>query len=114
MRKLKVGDVVDIKDPSWSFGIKNGEYSCGASDGRLDNLTVIGTGLNTMNHANDDRTGQYTAICDILVTDGGNGFWFTQERFCEVVSPEIEVKYFCDGEDVTDSISSQTKRNLAR
>lgn len=39
---------------------------------------------------------------------------FTHTRYLEPVDKKIELRYFCDGQDVTDSISDETKRNLCR
>lgn len=39
---------------------------------------------------------------------------FTHTNCLEPVPSKIEVRYFCDGEDVTDKISAETKRNLVQ
>ncbi len=43
------------------------------------------------------------------------GSWAFPFFVLEVVEPakEIEVRYFCEGKDVTDSISNETKKNLS-
>lgn len=37
---------------------------------------------------------------------------FTHTRWLDPVHKKIEVRYFCDGQDITDSVSDETKRNL--
>lgn len=106
--KFKPGDKVKVRDRSYNFGIDCGEYSTSIGHG---NLTVVATGLTAM-RGGHRLFGEYTQVCDLLVTDGNGGFWFTQTRFCEAVDKKIEIRYFCDDEDVTDQISDETKRNL--
>ncbi len=104
--KYKIGDVVKARDRSYSFGIEGGKYSDGVP--YCEPVTVIKTDLTVMEQAN---RGRYTAICDLLVTDGNENYWFTASRFCSLAN-DIEIRYFSNGEDVTDKISDETKRNL--
>lgn len=106
----KVGDKVKVGDRSYGFGIDGGEYARGAP--YLESLTIVATGLDVMMHANGKKEGRYTEVNDLLVTDGKDGYWFTQSRFCKPVEKKIEIRYFSDGRDVTDRISDETKRNL--
>jgi len=111
----KVGDRVNVYDGSWSFGIYNGKY-CGCMPHKpfeiRQNLLVIETNLSVMENANGGRQGQYSEICDLLITDEGGNFWFIRSEFCKSANKEIEIRYFADGKDVTNKISNKTKRNL--
>lgn len=101
MENLKVGDVVNMRDGSWSFGIKNGNYSsyCPSNKvGDRKNLRIVETGLDTMKHSGDNRSGEYCAICDILVTNDNGGFWFTQSRFLTLVNKKHII--VIDGKEV--------------
>lgn len=110
---MKIGDKVNVIDVSYSFGICDGKYfKYGLPFGHRSNLTIIETGLFIMETAGGETTGKFRQQNDLLVTDEKGNFWFTQSRFCKLVNKEIEIRYFCDGEDVTDSISDETKRNL--
>jgi len=93
MTNVKIGDIVDMCDDSWCFGIEAGEFStsCDWGKGSRNNLTVIETGLRAMRDATDDRSGEYTAVCDILVIDDNGNFWFTQSRFVELHKHTIVV-----------------------
>lgn len=114
--KYAIGDKVNVEDGSYSFGVYSGRFSSSVpygGNGELrKNLTVVETNLSAMRDATGDRTGEYFAVNDLLITDGKGNFWFTQSRFCEPVDKEIEIRYFSDGEDITDEISEETKRNL--
>ena len=87
MRKLKVDDKVNIKDGSYAFGIENGRYTRSSNCDKREGLAVISTGLKTMRDADEERSGEYTQVCDLLVTDNDGGYWFTQSRFVEPVDP---------------------------
>lgn len=108
---FKVGDEINVTDDSWNFGINRGKYSICIPV--MTPMTIIRTGLQVMANApNGCSNGDYYEINDLMVTDREGSFFFTQSRFCKPVNKKIEVRYFCDGEDITDSISSETKRNL--
>lgn len=110
---FKVGDKVNVYDGSYSFGVYDGEY-CGSipHPNCRDNLTIVKTGLSVMERAEGKRHGEYREVCDLLVTDSSDGFWFIRSDFCRLIDKKIELRYYCDGQDVTDSISEETKRNL--
>ena len=114
---IKVGDKVTIRDVSWSFGIYKGHYSDEIPDKYEDDeisMTVMAVGLEAIRDLSLDQGGEYSAVNDLLVTDGDDNYWFTQSQFVRKIYEEknITVKYLCNGEDVTDKISTQTKRNL--
>ena len=110
---MNVGDRVNVFDVSWSFGIYNGQYRHRIPLGNIrKNLVVVKTGLSIMKNPYGKTTGEYREQNDLLVTDKHGNFWFIQSRFCELVNKEIEVRYYCDGKDVTDSISDETKKDL--
>lgn len=111
---FKIGDRVNMRDGSWSFGIYNDEY-CHHVPNKPEirqNLLVIKTNLTVMEEADGDRTGHYSEVCDLLVTDENSGFWFTRSDLCNPVDKKIEVRYFSDGKDITNEISDETKQNL--
>lgn len=112
--QMKKGDKVNVKDGSYGFGIQNGQYCTWLNnqDNSRKNLTVVETGLSVMKQAGKISYGEFRQQNDLLVTDEQGNFWFAQSRFCELVNKEIEVRYFCDGADITDSVSDETKRNL--
>ena len=95
MSKFKVGDKVNIFDGSYCFGIQNGKYSdyCDCRDGSRNNLTVVATDLSVVklrdysNAEQNNLSGEFSAVNDLLVTDGRGNFWFTQSRFCRPVEP---------------------------
>lgn len=105
---MNIGDKVNITDDSYGFGIQDGKLIKRLSF--RGNLTIIQTGMYVMRDANSTTRGEYRQQNDLLVTDGNGNFWFTQSRFCKPIDKKIEVKYFCDGEDITDSISDETKQ----
>lgn len=105
---LKVGNRVNVRDKSYSFGIQNGDYSPRLDS--MENLLIVHVDLDTIRHTGEDK--KYCGVNDLLVTDGRSGFWFTQSRFCRLIDKEIEIRYFSDGKDVTNRISDETKRNL--
>ncbi|GAH61144.1 unnamed protein product [marine sediment metagenome] len=105
----KAGDKINVLDRSWSFGIVNGRYT---SYIPMRNLTILKTNLCVMENAYGDKGGEYSQICDLLVTDGKENFYFTPSRLCESADKEIIIRYFSDGKDVTNQISDETKRNL--
>jgi hypothetical protein len=110
--KFEVGDKVNIKDVSYSFGFSNGEFNGFIPFDQRENLTIIETGLSVTTKANGYIDSIHYMVNDLALTNGEGGFWFTQSRFCEPVDKQIEVRYFCNGRDVTDNISEETKRNL--
>lgn len=95
-----------------------------------DRVRVLRT--NVDNELGSSLSGHTTADLDIggregiVQIVGVNGIWVkmskTKRSYCmpffvlEVIEPAktIEIKYFCDGEDVTDSISAETKRSLTQ
>jgi len=108
MRDLKVGDKVDMKDGSWSFGVNKGEYSGSPNNfnGDRDGLTVIETDLRVMKDCNDDKSGTFSGISDILVTDGKSGFWFAKSSQCKLCDHTIEI----DGKKI--EMSAKSYENL--
>lgn len=106
---LKAGDKVDMFDRSWAFGIENGEYT---SYVPMKNLIIVQINLNVMEDASGQNSGQFSEVCDLLVTNGIGDFYFVPSRFCKPVNKKIEIRYFSDGKDMTDQISDETKRNL--
>jgi len=93
MNKFNAGDKVNIHDSSYIFGIKKGEYSgyCNCRDDNRNNLTVVATDLSVVKlreypgAKQNNLSGRFTAVNDLLVTDGNGSFWFTQSRFCKPV-----------------------------
>lgn len=94
MNKFKKGDKVDIRDGSYTFGIKNGEYisHCSGFDGSRNNLMVVEIGLSVLK-LNDYKWNEQngfsgiSVVNDLLVTDNNGSFWFTQSRFCDPTEP---------------------------
>lgn len=109
---FKVGDKVDLTDNSWSFGFRDGKFEY---DTPHKDLRIIKTNIRATIHPDDPyREGEeYCKINDLLVRDKYSNPWFVQSRFCKSADKKIELRYFVDGEDVTDNISDETKRNLA-
>ncbi len=107
--KFKKGNEVTINDGSFSFGIYNNEYHESLARSMRDAvLTVVATELDVLRgHSHDDP-------CDLLVTDNEGNFSFVQSCLCNPIDKEIELRYFCDGIDITDKISDKTRKNLAK
>lgn len=112
--ELKIGDKVRITDGSYCFGILNGRYVEHTDFACRDHLTIVAIGLSVMEDYSKETQGEYSAVNDILVTDGEENYWFTQSRFAVNVDKKIEVRYFCEDEDITNQVSNETKRNLAK
>jgi len=116
MNKFNVGDKVNIHDSSYIFGIKDGEYSrdCDYRGGNRNNLTVVATDLSVVKlrdypgAAQNNLSGRFTAVNDLLVTDGKDNFWFTQSRFCRPVKPDHIITI--DGKGIR--ISHESYENL--
>lgn len=110
MRELKVGDKVDMHDGSYCFGINNGRYvtNCPVGTGDRQGLEVVEIELDTMEKANGNRSGPYTSVCDILVTNNKGGFWFTQSRLASLCKHTITI----DGKDI--NVSAESYENLKR
>lgn len=110
---MKIGDKVTMRDGSYSFGIQDGQYgSIHGIDERV--LAIVQTGLHVMRDYRGRTSGTFNTICDLLITDGEGNFFFAQSRSVEPVAKKIEVRYYCEGDDVTNRISDETKRNLRR
>lgn len=106
---LQVGDKVDMHDGSYCFGIKDGGYTsyCDRETDRKS-LTVVQINLSTMECADGTRNGDYTQVCDILVTNNNGDFWFTQSRFVKPAAHTITI----DGKDIV--ISDESFANLKK
>ncbi len=104
MRKLKVGDVVNMNDGSYCFGVQHGGYSrnCDNTNGDRERLTVVETGLKAMANCDDDQVGQWCAVCDILVS-GHNGLWFTQSALVSLSDPEEEMITLSNGKKYSET-----------
>ena len=110
---MKIGDKVNVFDRSYGFGVCNGQFVReGIPIGLTDNAVIVQTNLFVMQNVDGDRYGRYREQNDLIVRDIRGGLWFTQSRFCKLVGKKIDVRYFCGGKDITDSISDETKRNL--
>ncbi len=108
MQEFKAGDKINVIDGSWAFGIKDSKYTDYVAFKYREGLTVIQSELCVCR----PESGYDVENCDLLVTDGGRNYFFVQSDLCESVDKKIEIRYFCDGKDVTDNISEETKRNL--
>lgn len=116
MRKFQVGDVVNMHDGSYCFGIQNGKYvmNCGGYVRGFDDregLIVVDTDLDVMQHAEGRRTGPYTEVNDLLVTNGKGGYWFTQSGFVRLAKPKRTLT-LDTGEKVT--ISDESYQELRK
>lgn len=108
MQKLKIGDRIYVNDGSYSFGIKNGQYSRLIGDRNnvpRQQYIIIKTGLRAMRDINKINSGEYTTVCDILITDGDGDFFFTQEKFVKLVEFE-HIVVFNGDEPITISHKS--------
>ena len=82
--EFKKGDKVNIVDGSYSFGYDGKEkrferFGCGGNTGKT--FTVESTDHRAMRDIHEDRGGQYTAVCDTLVSCDDGSFYYTQQRF---------------------------------
>lgn len=102
MRELKVGDVVVITDQSWSFGIKNGDYTTYLrGQNGIKRFVVKRTGL-SVRHRNES--------CDVLLSDGDGVYWFAPDKFVKLVEPVHTITI--DGKDI--ELSDESYRNLKK
>ncbi len=106
---FKIGEKIEIVDSSYGFAIYGDEFEMHVPINMKSNITVIATGLAVNKHGDS-----WDEACDLMVTDGNGNYAFAQSRLCKSVGKQIEVRYFCNGKDVTDDISGETKRNLKR
>ena len=114
LTQADVGMKVQLMDSSYAFGIYGGRFSSSPWDGKNTSQTVFSVvDVQYVLVRNCYRQMPQTQDCNVLITDNKGGFWFVPMEFLEPADKEIEVKYFCNGEDVTDSISEETRRNLA-
>lgn len=104
---FKIGDKIEITDGSYAFAIYNGKFEKHLPVNMKSNITVA-----TINLAVEKHGDTFSEGCDLMVTDGDGNYAFTQSRLCKSVETQIEIRYFCNGEDVTDAISEETKSNL--
>ncbi len=117
MRKLQVGDKVNMYDGSYCFGIQHGRFTtwCSHANGEREGLLVADTDLEVLGEA-DDLTaskigGEFNEVCDILVTNNNGGYWFTQSRLVRLCELEHTVSF--DGGDVV-TISDQSYQALRK
>ena len=108
MQEFKIGDKINVVDGSWAFGIRNDKYTENIPLSNREGLTVIQTEICVCRPCLFYPVGN----CDLLVTDCDGGYFFAISDLCELAGKKIELRYFCDGKDVTDDISSEAKKNL--
>lgn len=106
---LKIGDRINVRDRSYGFGIQNGKFVFVIP---MKNLVIVEIGLRVTRNAFGKTEGTFSELCDLFITDEIGGFYFIPSQDCELINKEIEIRYFSDGEDITDKISDETKRNL--
>ncbi len=104
--ELKVGDIVDIHDGSYSFGIRNGVYDIGTVCGT--HRRIIQNRLKVMKDAYGSKNGEYCTICDLFVTDDKGGFWFTRSKYAVLHTHVIVI----DGKNI--EISHESFENLKK
>ena len=112
---MKVGDIVRITDASYAHRIVENsliEVNCysGLFREELWKVLSVDVVLSVKGVCNDIKR------LTVLVQGQDSGIVaFVLNDLCNPYFPEkkIETRYFCDGEDVTDKISDQTKQNLA-
>ena len=111
MRDLKVGDRVNMFDGSYAFGINKGQYSddCSCFNDDRNGLTILEIDLRVTENAYGKISGEYTTVCDILVTNGNGGFWFTRSRFLRLCNGYTIT---IDGKEIT--ISEKSYQELKR
>ena len=51
-------------------------------------MRVVDIGFSVMKNVEAKSFGEFTTVCDILVTNDRGGFWFTQSRFADLVKEE--------------------------
>lgn len=109
---IKKGEIVVVMDNSYNFGVQHDSYR-GTHGVFGDPLRVVEIGLSVMKDPlRNSTTGEFCAICDLLVTDERGGFWFVSSRLVKQTKKKIEVRFVCDGEDVTDDMSEETKKAI--
>ncbi len=106
--KFKIGDRINVVDGSYGFAIYNSEFKKIIPKNMRSNVVVVATGLSVNKH-----TDRFDVNCDLMVADERGNYVFIRSNLCEAVDKQIELRYFCDGNDVTDNISNETKKNLA-
>lgn len=101
---LKIGDKIRIFDTSYSFGIREGEYSEPMYSLKKEILTVIATGLFVARKPLSGKFGDKCTIADILVTDNNGNYWFIQSERVKRISPEHTITI--DDKEITISDES--------
>ena len=90
MRKFEIGDKIDVRDGSWSFGVANGKYANHVAYEYRKGLTVIQSELcvqrKSICHSSEN--------CDLLVTDGDGNYFFVPSDLCELVDKKNRGKVF--------------------
>ena len=111
MRKLQVGDVVNMHDGSYCFGTQYNSFTkeCDCRNGDRKGLVIIGTGLNVMD-LDEERFTPDNITCNTLVTNRKGGFWFTQERFVKLVTPVRHTISVDGGKEV--ELSDESYQNI--
>ena len=105
---MKIGDKVRMTTSAGSRAIDN---SARITSSRCCYkipaiLVAVGCALPTYPALNRPQNNAIVQICET------KEIVFTHTDNLESIIAEIELRYFCNGEDVTDKISEQTKRNL--
>ncbi len=115
MSKLKIGDKVEVLDPSYLFGVMNGHYNEPYHNDRPWDgpFTVIATKLNTIMQNDKMMFNGQLAVADILITDDDGGFWFAQSCFLKRVFHTIT---FDDGSamEINDVMFGALKQTLSQ
>jgi hypothetical protein len=107
--KIRKGDRINVTDGSWVFGVCDGEYQNGISNGgnNRDHLLVVSDGLQVSNNGTGD--GMKDDPCQVLATNGNGDFWFVPEKHCRLVDKH---RITIDGKDI--DLSEESFNELKR
>ena len=108
---FKVGDKVTMKTSAGSRRVDKTGKLIGGSIGYKQPATLIAVGCQLPTYSGYWPHPLNNAIVQLCET---KEVIFVHTDCLESVGKEIEVRFFCDGKDVTNYLSAETKGNLTR
>ncbi len=103
------GDRVKITNEESSFGIVDGRYvKFHIPRAYNDNgFIIVDTGIEVRREKSNVLSEPKKT--DLLIKDEAGNYFFVSSKLVELASPEISIRYYSNGRDVTKELSDESK-----